>query len=71
MAMEDAFSLAACLRIAGMDDVSLATKVHNKLRYMFLLEYDESGWLTVDQQIRASLLRAEDGLQEPRNLPDH
>jgi 2-polyprenyl-6-methoxyphenol hydroxylase-like FAD-dependent oxidoreductase len=34
MAMEDAYSLAACLHIAGKKDVSLATKVHNHLRYV-------------------------------------
>ncbi|KAG2418549.1 hypothetical protein HFD88_001650 [Aspergillus terreus] len=33
MAMEDAYSLAACLDIAGRKDVSLATKVHNYLRF--------------------------------------
>lgn len=38
MAMEDAYSLAACLQIAGKKDVLLATKVHNKLRYMCLFE---------------------------------
>ena len=32
MAMEDAFSLAECLRIAGREGVPLATKVHNHLR---------------------------------------
>jgi len=32
MAMEDAFSLAECLRIAGRSGVTLATKVHNHLR---------------------------------------
>jgi 2-polyprenyl-6-methoxyphenol hydroxylase-like FAD-dependent oxidoreductase len=34
MAMEDAFSLTACLQVAGKEDVGLATKVHNKLRYV-------------------------------------
>ena len=38
MAMEDAYSLAACLKIAGKKDVPLATKVHNKLRYVCLFE---------------------------------
>lgn len=33
MAMEDAYSLAACLHVAGKQHVALATKVHNKLRY--------------------------------------
>lgn len=32
--MEDAISLAACLRIAGKDNVPWATRVHNKLRYV-------------------------------------
>lgn len=32
MAMEDAYSLAACLSIAGKENLSLATKVHNHLR---------------------------------------
>ncbi|GCB20109.1 3-hydroxybenzoate 6-hydroxylase 1 [Aspergillus awamori] len=32
MAMEDAYSLAACLHIFGKNHVSLATKVHNHLR---------------------------------------
>jgi hypothetical protein len=32
MAMEDAFSLAACLQIAGKNKACLATKVHNHLR---------------------------------------
>jgi hypothetical protein len=30
--MEDAVSLAACLRLAGKDNVPWATRVHNKLR---------------------------------------
>lgn len=38
MAMEDAYSLAACLKIAGKSDVSLATKVHNHLRYVITHE---------------------------------
>ncbi|KAI4935168.1 uncharacterized protein J4E92_002455 [Alternaria infectoria] len=33
MAMEDAYSLAACLHVAGKQHVALATKVHNKLRF--------------------------------------
>ncbi|KAJ6188996.1 hypothetical protein N7519_003904 [Penicillium mononematosum] len=33
MAMEDAYSLAACLQIAGKDNVPVATKVHNHLRF--------------------------------------
>ncbi|SPO06485.1 uncharacterized protein DNG_09175 [Cephalotrichum gorgonifer] len=33
MAMEDAYSLATCLQIAGKSDVSIATKVHNHLRF--------------------------------------
>ncbi|RDW93099.1 uncharacterized protein DSM5745_00421 [Aspergillus mulundensis] len=33
MAMEDAFSLAACLSIAGKKDIPIATKVHNHLRF--------------------------------------
>ncbi|RGP78644.1 FAD nad p-binding domain-containing [Fusarium longipes] len=33
MAMEDGHTLAACLAIAGKKDVSLATKVHNHLRF--------------------------------------
>lgn len=32
MAMEDAYSLAACLQIGGKKDVSIATKVHNHFR---------------------------------------
>ncbi|KAF5232510.1 hypothetical protein FAUST_8698 [Fusarium austroamericanum] len=32
MAMEDGYTLAACLAIAGKQDVPLATKVHNHLR---------------------------------------
>ena len=34
MAMEDAFSLATCLQIAGKKDACLATKVHNHMRYV-------------------------------------
>lgn len=34
MAMEDAYSLAACLQIGGKKDVPIATKVHNHLRYV-------------------------------------
>lgn len=34
MAMEDAFSLAACLHVAGKDNICIATKVHNHLRYV-------------------------------------
>ncbi|GIZ36578.1 hypothetical protein CKM354_000004800 [Cercospora kikuchii] len=33
MAMEDAFSLATCLDLGGVDNVPLATLVHNKLRF--------------------------------------
>ncbi|KNG45403.1 fad binding domain-containing protein [Stemphylium lycopersici] len=33
MAMEDGYSLAACLSLAGRENVQLATKVHNKLRF--------------------------------------
>lgn len=33
MAMEDAFSLASCLQLAGKNNVPLALRVHNKLRY--------------------------------------
>jgi hypothetical protein len=36
--MEDAYSLAACLHIAGKKNVSLATKVHNHLRYVPIKE---------------------------------
>jgi hypothetical protein len=36
MAMEDAYSLAACLAIGGKRNVPLSTKVHNKLRYVLL-----------------------------------
>jgi 2-polyprenyl-6-methoxyphenol hydroxylase-like FAD-dependent oxidoreductase len=32
--LEDAVSLAECLRIAGKDLLTKATKVHNKLRYI-------------------------------------
>lgn len=32
MAMEDAYSLAACLQIAGKEKIPLAVQVHNKLR---------------------------------------
>jgi 2-polyprenyl-6-methoxyphenol hydroxylase-like FAD-dependent oxidoreductase len=31
-AMEDAISLATCLQIGGKSNISLATKVHTKLR---------------------------------------
>ena len=31
-AMEDGQSIAACLRLAGKDDIPLATRVHTKLR---------------------------------------
>lgn len=34
MAMEDAFSLAACLQLGGKSNVGLAVKVHNTLRYV-------------------------------------
>lgn len=33
MAMEDAFSLASCLQLAGRSNVPLALRVHNRLRY--------------------------------------
>lgn len=33
MAMEDAFSLASCLQLAGRTNVPMALRVHNKLRY--------------------------------------
>lgn len=32
MALEDAISIAECLRIGGRENVGWATKVHNKLR---------------------------------------
>ena len=31
-AMEDAISLATCLQIGGRSNISIATKIHNKLR---------------------------------------
>lgn len=31
-AMEDAISLATCLRIGGKSNIAIATKIHNKLR---------------------------------------
>lgn len=34
VAMEDAYWLAACLQIGGKEDVRLARKVHNELRYI-------------------------------------
>lgn len=34
MAMEDAFSLAACLQLGGKNNLGLAVKVHNELRYV-------------------------------------
>ncbi|XP_014550521.1 hypothetical protein COCVIDRAFT_31759 [Bipolaris victoriae FI3] len=33
MAMEDGFSLAACLQMAGKQEIPLANRVHNKLRF--------------------------------------
>lgn len=36
MAMEDAYSLATCLEVAGKSNVTLATRVHNHLRYVCL-----------------------------------
>jgi 2-polyprenyl-6-methoxyphenol hydroxylase-like FAD-dependent oxidoreductase len=35
MAMEDAWSLASCLQITRKNNVPLATKVHNRLRYVY------------------------------------
>ncbi|ETI19892.1 hypothetical protein G647_08907 [Cladophialophora carrionii CBS 160.54] len=32
-ALEDAISLASCLHVAGRNNVAIATKVHNRLRY--------------------------------------
>jgi hypothetical protein len=32
MALEDGYSLAACLQIAGKNNIPLAVKVHNHLR---------------------------------------
>jgi 2-polyprenyl-6-methoxyphenol hydroxylase-like FAD-dependent oxidoreductase len=32
MALEDAYSLAACLQLGGRENVGLAVKVHNELR---------------------------------------
>ncbi len=34
MAMEDGFTLAACLHISGKDKIPLAVQVYNKLRYV-------------------------------------
>lgn len=31
--MEDAITLATCLQLGGKDNIALATKVHNKLRF--------------------------------------
>ncbi|KAF1817298.1 FAD binding domain protein [Eremomyces bilateralis CBS 781.70] len=33
MAMEDAYSLAACLQLAGKEGISLGVRVHNRLRF--------------------------------------
>lgn len=76
MAMEDAYSLAACLQIAGKGDISLAAKVHNHLRYVKpLISHPkvsrqmsftiETYSVCVLWQIRAGLLCAEDGIQKP------
>lgn len=35
-AMEDGQSLAACLRLAGKQNISLATRIHTRLRYVHL-----------------------------------
>lgn len=35
-AMEDGISIAACLRLAGKNNIALATRVHTVLRYVSL-----------------------------------
>lgn len=42
--MEDAYSLATCLQIAGKNHVSLATKVHNHLRYVAIKPWEKKLW---------------------------
>lgn len=34
MAIEDGYSLASCLQLGGKQNLALAVKVHNKLRYV-------------------------------------
>lgn len=40
MAMEDAYSLAECLRQGGKDGILTSTKVFNKLRFVSLISSD-------------------------------
>lgn len=42
--MEDAYSLATCLQIARKNHVSLATKVHNHLRYVAIKSWGKRLW---------------------------
>lgn len=39
-AMEDGISLAACLKLSGKNNITLATRVHTKLRYKQLSPID-------------------------------
>ncbi|KZL63573.1 fad binding domain protein [Colletotrichum incanum] len=45
MAVEDALSLAECLRMAGKADVPMASKVHEKLRYQRVSLIQKTGFV--------------------------
>ena len=68
MAMEDAFSLAACLQLGGKSNVALAVKVHNKLRYVeeFVTHDFANIW---NIKISEGYLCTENGIQEPSTVP--
>jgi 2-polyprenyl-6-methoxyphenol hydroxylase-like FAD-dependent oxidoreductase len=72
MAMEDAFSLAACLHLGGKDNLPLAVKVHNKLRYVEISVIINDADTNLITQIQEGYLCTENWFQEPSTVSrDH
>ncbi|KAM0413002.1 hypothetical protein ACHAPD_008067 [Fusarium lateritium] len=61
MAMEDGFSLAACLQLGGKQNLALAVKVHNKLRFQRVTCAQKMGFKNRQQYHETSFKPAEDG----------
>ncbi|CZR49832.1 uncharacterized protein FPRO_16040 [Fusarium proliferatum ET1] len=64
MALEDAMSLAECLRLAGRNRIPLATKVHSRLRYERTTLLQHTGFLN-----RRQLQRDMTEIVKDRTMP--
>jgi hypothetical protein len=68
-AMEDAITLATCLQIGGKDRVCEATKVYNKLRYVWT-DNPAIAFILLFQ-VPTCLLRTEDVVRQLANQTSH